>query len=140
MYDRGGLALVSRPFLKWARALVIEINPNINIDKIWNRKNKIMKEAVTTITNSKTLYAMFKEALPTIPALDEKVVRRCYTEVTLKAIHARAGTIFKQFFDRFIGHYSDKINIEFRKTLQVTEKNKQQKGKVKKEKGNDDDE
>ena len=88
MYDRGGLTLVSRPFLKWARALVIKINLNINIDKMWNRKNKIMNEAVTNITNNKTLYAMFGEALPNLPAIDEKVVRRCYTEVTLKAMHA----------------------------------------------------
>ena len=48
-------------------------------------------------------------------------------------MHAQAGNIFKQFFDQFIGHYSDKINVEFRKILQVTEKNKLQKGKVKKE-------
>ena len=139
IYNKGGLTLVSKRFLKWARALVVEINLNINLENIWKRKNDVMKDAFTNITRNKHLFALFNEALPTMPAKNEKVVRRCYTEVTVKAMHARAGTIFKLFFERYIGHYSDKINVEFRKTLQVTEKNKLQKSKVKTEKENQEE-
>ena len=34
IYDKGGLTLVSKCFMKWAKALVIEINAHINIDQI----------------------------------------------------------------------------------------------------------
>ena len=57
----------------------------------------------------------------------------------LKVIHARSGKIFYIFIERFIGHYSKKINVEFRKSLQVTEKNKQKKAKVKTEKEKNDE-
>ena len=131
MYNRGGLTLVSKSFLKWAKNLIIEINRNINLDMIWKNKNDVMKEAVKSITNNKSLLQLFREALPIISATNEGVIRRCETEVILKVIHARAGTIFHIFIEQFIGHYSNKINVEFRKNLQVTEKNKQNKAKVK---------
>ena len=66
-----------------------------------------------------------------MPKINEGVIRRYETEVILKVIHARAGTIFHIFIDRFIGDYSNKINVDFRKNLQVTETNKQNKAKVK---------
>ena len=90
-----------------------------------------MKEAVKSITNNKNLLQLFREALPIIHVTNEGVIRRCETEVILKVIHARAGTIFHIFIERFIGNYSNKINVEFRKNLQVTEQNKQNKAKVK---------
>ena len=43
-------------------------------------------------------------------------------KLVLKTMNARAGTIFKQFHDHFIGHYSKTLNVEFRKSLQVTAK------------------
>ena len=132
MYNKGGLTLVSKSFLKWANNLIIEINRNINLNMIWKKKNDIMKEAVKCITNNKSLLQLFREALPIISTTNEGVIRKCETEVILKVIHARAGTIFHIFIERFIGHYSNKINVEFRKNLQVTEKNKQNKAKVEK--------
>ena len=34
MYNTGGLTLVSKSYLKWAKNLIIEINRNINLDMI----------------------------------------------------------------------------------------------------------
>ena len=76
MYNRGGLTLVSKSYLKWAKNLIIEINRNINLDMIWKNKNDVMKEAVKSITNNKSLLQLFREALPKIPAINEGVIRR----------------------------------------------------------------
>ena len=56
------------------------------------------------------------------------MIRRCETEVILKVIHARAGTIFHIFIERFIGHYSNKINVEFRKKF-TSDRKKTEQGK-----------
>ena len=85
-----------------------------------------MKEVVKIITNDKSLLQLFREALPKITAINKGVIRRCHTEFILKVIHARAGTIFHIFIERFIGHYSNKIHVEFRKNLQVIEKKTEQ--------------
>ena len=55
-----------------------------------------------------------------------------------KVIHASAGTVFKLFHELFIGHYSKKINVEFRENLQVEAKTKANKDRVKKKEEDED--
>ena len=43
LYNNGGLTLVSKKYIKWAKALVVEVNQHINIEKIRKKKNVIMK-------------------------------------------------------------------------------------------------
>ena len=43
IYNNGGLALVSKKYIQWAKALVVEINQHISIDKIWEKKKVIIK-------------------------------------------------------------------------------------------------
>ena len=94
----------------------------MNINDIWRKKRTIISEAKNSITSNKNLYALFQRALLVQPEIDEEVIRRCYLEVVEKVINASAGTVFKLFHELFIGHYSKKINVEFRKNLQVQAK------------------
>ena len=43
LYNNGGLTLVSKKYIKWAKALVVEVNQHVNIEKIWKKNNMIMK-------------------------------------------------------------------------------------------------
>ena len=79
------------------------------------------------------MFELFKDTLGDIPAHDDKIVSRCFYEVVIKEINARAGSVFKLFHELYVGHYSNKINVEFRKILQVQAKNKHQKDTIKKE-------
>ena len=108
--------------MQWAKVLVVEINAYTNIDQIWRKKKTIILEAKNNLTGTRRLFELFKDALGDIPAHDDKVVRRRFYEVVMKTINARAGSVFKLFHELFVGHYSNKINIEFRKTLQVQPK------------------
>ena len=55
-----------------------------------------------------------------------------------KTLNARAGSVFKWYHDRLIGHYSKKLNVEFRKVLQVKAKSNKHKSVKKKETGDDE--
>ena len=140
LYNKGGLTLVSKQFMNWASKLVISINQHINIDNIWQKKNIIMLEAKRIITGDETIYGSFKDALVKNAATNSKVARECHAAIVVKTIHARAGNIFKQFQELFVGHYSKKVNVELRKTLQVQTKSKHQKSVVKVEKHEEEDE
>ena len=109
-----------------------------NINDIWRKKRTIISEAKNSITSNKNLYALFQRALLVQPEIDEEVIRRCYLEVVEKVINASAGTVFKLFHELFIGHYSKKINVEFRKNLQVQAKTRKNKDRVKKKEEDED--
>ena len=72
---------------------------------IWRKKTNFITDAVEIISNNPSLHKFFREALTLLPAVEEKVVSRCHLELVLKAIHSRAGQVFKLFHERFIGHY-----------------------------------
>ena len=99
-----------------------------------------MSEAKRLLVGDETLLGFFKEALFPKAVVDDKVVSRTHTEIVIKTINARAGSIFETFQDLFVGHYSKKVNVELRKTLQVQSKSKHQKTVVKIEKDEDEDE
>ena len=84
----------------------------------------IMLEAKKNIVSSKSFFSLFEEALLALPAVDERVVSMYFKVVVVKIINAQAGTVFKVFHELFIGYYLNKINVEFRKILQVQTKNK----------------
>ena len=65
---------------------------------------------------------LFKKATTILPGIRENTVRKYYDEILNNPINVRAGTIFKQFHDLFIGHYSKTLNVEFRKYLQCASK------------------
>ena len=74
-----------------------------------------------TLSNA-GFYVLFKKATTLLPGIAEETLRKCHSEILNKTINARAGTIFKQFHDLFIGHYSKTLNVEFRKYLQCASK------------------
>ena len=43
LYNNGGLILVSKKYIEWAKALVVQAYQHINIEKIWQKKNVIMR-------------------------------------------------------------------------------------------------
>ena len=90
-----------------------------------------MLEARRSTMNNATLYKKFKHLFSTLPNFREDILTRCHKELVLKSIKARVGTVFKLFHDHFIGHYSKRLNVEFRKILQITAKNSKQKEKIK---------
>ena len=140
LLDEGGLTLVSTPFLKWAKVLINAINININEDKIWNRRSTVVVDAVKVISKNPSLNKFFREALVGIPKVKEVVISTCHYELVLKAIHSRAGQVFKIFHEKFIGHYSKKINVAFRNALQCKAKDTKNKDREKTETKQDDDE
>ena len=81
-----------------------------------------MADAKNKILGNTVSYKLFKEATVVIPGIEETIVRQVHVKLVLKTMNARAGTIFKQFHNHFIGHYSKTLNVEFRKSLQVTAK------------------
>ena len=127
VYDEGALTLVFEPFMKWVKATVTSINLQINKDKIRRKKNSIMNEATKIIMNNGKIYKIFKEAMVVKPGIEEKVVSTRHLQIHLKTIHARANCAFKNFHDGCIGHYSTMINVELRKSLQVTTKHSKRK-------------
>ena len=137
---RGGLTLVSKLFIPWAKALVVSVHHNINEDKIWQKKDCVMKDAVKVVSSNVGINRLFREGLATLPALDEDVVSKCHLKLVVKTINAIAGQVFKQFHEAFVGHYSKKLNVQFRKMLQVTSKSSKNKDIVKTEQIKDDEE
>ena len=122
IYDKGGLTLVSNQYIKWARYIVSFVNEHINQIKILAKKNRVMGDAKNNIQGNVGLYKLFKKVTVAIPDMEETIVRLVHVKLVLKMMNARAGTIFKQFHDHFIGNYSKPFNVEFRKSLQVTTK------------------
>ena len=53
--NEGGLTLVSKPFMKWAKVLFIAMNLNLNEGKIWRKKPNVIKDAVKIISNNPSL-------------------------------------------------------------------------------------
>ena len=78
LYNEGGLTLVSKQFIPWAKALVVAVNNNINEDKIWEKKARVMKEAVKIVSNSFGIKKLFREALVSVSAVDEDVVSKVH--------------------------------------------------------------
>ena len=79
-----------------------------------------MKYAVKAVSSNVGINRLFREVLASVPALDEDVVSKCHLKLVVKTINAIAGQVFKQFHQTFVGNYSKKFNVEFRKMLQVT--------------------
>ena len=102
IYDKGGLTLVSKQYIKWARSLVSLVNEHINQIKILARKNRVMADAKNNILGNTVVYKLFKEATAVIPGIEETIVRQVHVKLVLKTMNVRAGTIFKQFHDHFI--------------------------------------
>ena len=140
LYNNGGLTLVSKKYIQWAKALIVEINQHISMDKIWEKKKVIIRESKEHITSNERLFNSFQRAVFAKPALEAKVIRKCHTEIVTKVINARAGNVFQLFQMFFVGHYSKKKNVELRKTLQVQAKSKHQTKEAKKEEEIDADE
>ena len=90
IYDEGGLTLVSKSFLKWAKILVLAINRNINEGKIWDKQKMVLKSAVRIIINNVSLKYFFNKALVLLPEVDRNVISTCQYELVLKKINARA--------------------------------------------------
>ena len=130
---------MSRPFLKWAKVLIDTIYININEDKIWKRRSTVVIDAVKVISTNPSLNKFFREALVGIPVVEEVVISKCHYELVLKAIHSRAGQVFKVFHETFIGHYSKRINVAFRNALQCKAKETKNKDRVKTETKQDED-
>ena len=103
IYNQGRLTLVSENFMKWAKSLVTEVNLQINEHKILHRKQTIMKEASRSILGNKSLYSSFKIMI-TLPGIGERAISRCHFNIVQKTLNARAGSVFKLFHDKFIGH------------------------------------
>ena len=78
LYNEGGLTLVSKQFIPWVKALVVAVNNNINEDKIWEKKARVMKEAVKIVSNSFGIKKLFREALVSVSAVDEDVVSKVH--------------------------------------------------------------
>ena len=97
-----------------------------------------MKEAVKIVSNSFGIKKLFREALVSVSAVDEDVVSKVHFELVVKTIHARAGQVFQWFHEALVGHYSKKLNVEFRKMLQITAKSSKNKDIVKTERHKDD--
>ena len=82
----------------------------------------VMKDARKKLLSNAGIYVLFKKETTLLPGIAEETLRKCHSELLNKTINARAGTIFKQFHDLFIGHYSKTLNVEFRKYLQCASK------------------
>lgn len=102
IYDKGGLTLVSKQYIKRARSLVSLVNENINQIKILARKNRVMADAKNSIPGNAVLHKLFKETTVVIPGIEETIVRQVHVKLVLKTMRARAGTFFKQFHDYFV--------------------------------------
>ena len=138
IYNEGGLTLVSKAFIEWAKILVTTINLKINVENINRKKKTIMKEAASEILGNRSLYGKFKKAMVKLPGIGETEISRCHFNIVKKTLNARAGSVFKWYHDRLIGHYSKKLNVEFRKVLQVKAKSNKHKSVKKKETGDDE--
>ena len=123
IYNQGGLTLVSKIFITWAQLLVTAINLHINESKIRKVKDDVMIAARKIVLGNATIFKCFKSSFPEAPEVGEDVYVRYHHEIFLKSIRSCAGTVFKFFQDRYLGHYSKHLNVEFRKTLQCAAKN-----------------
>ena len=90
--------------------------------------------AKNSILGNETLFESFKNSFSKLPDVGDTVIARCHREVVLKIIKARAGTVFKLFHERYLGHYSKRLTVEFRKSLQCAAKSNKQKTEPKLEK------
>ena len=83
IYDEGGLTLVSKPFVKWAKILVTEINLLVNEESILKGRETIMKETYTSIIENKSLYNMFEVQIQ-LPGIEERAISRCHFNIVKK--------------------------------------------------------
>ena len=58
MYNEGGLTLVAKDYLTWARQLIVPINMLVNKEKLKKKKDLAMKDAVRSIQGNINLYKM----------------------------------------------------------------------------------
>ena len=134
IYNRGGLTLISKNFMKWAQVLVTAINLHINETKIQQVKDDVMNNARKMILNNATIFKCFINSFEEVTHIKNDVYVRCHKGIVMKCMKARAKTVFKFFNENYLGHYSKRLNVEFRKSLQVSAKNKRHKIEPKVEK------
>ena len=106
IYNEGRLTLVSKNFMEWAKVLVTAINLSITKQKICEKKNRVMLDARSAIVDNKSIFTHFQQSASSLPNVTNEILARCHKAVILKAMKARAKTVFKQFHENFIGHYS----------------------------------
>ena len=92
-----------------------------------------MKEAYTSIIENKSLYNVFEVQIQ-LPGIEERAISRCHFNIVKKTLNARAGSIFKLFHDKFIGHYSKHLSVVFRTALQAKTESSKHKTFIKQEK------
>ena len=93
-----------------------------------------MNDARNIILKNATIFKCFMDSFQECTHINNEVYVRCHKEIVMKCIKSRAKTVFSFFHDRYLGHYSKRLNVEFRKSLQVTAKNSKQKIEPKVEK------
>ena len=86
-----------------------------------------MIAARNSILGNSTLFDSFKTSFSEVPEVGDTVIVRCHRKVVLKIIKARAGTVFKLFHERYLGHYSKRLTIEFKKGLHCAAKSNKHK-------------
>ena len=120
--------------MKWAQVLVTVINLHINETKIQQVKDEVMTNARNKILGNATIFKCFMNSFGEVTNIHKDVNVKCHKEIVMKCMRARAKTVFSLFHERYLGHYSKRLNVEFRKTLQVSAKNKKHKIEPKVEK------
>ena len=86
IYNRGGLTLVHKNFLKGAQVLVTAINLHINESKIRQDKDEVMINARNIILKNATIFKCFMDSFQECTHINNEVYVRCHKEIVMKCI------------------------------------------------------
>ena len=93
--SNGKITLVSKKYIKWAEALVVEVNQHISIEKDMAEEECDNEKIKKNITCNQILYNLFNKAGFAKYALEDKGIRKFHTEIVVQVINARAGNVVK---------------------------------------------